>query len=606
MNRPWVLRVALSGFVLSAAPAAAQSAENVAVVINETSPASVQIGEYYIRKRGIPVSNVIRLRAPADDEVSRQIYAAAIEAPIVTALIRTGLHDRILYLVLTKGVPLRVAGTTGLEGLLASVDSELTLLYRKMTGAPVPVRGRVDNPYFLGDKDVREAQRFTHRAHDIFLVSRLDAFTVDEVLALIDRAQAPRTDGRVVLDQRATLGNALGDQWLGAAAARLREQGFADRVLLEDSRSPARDVKPVIGYYSFGSNDPSNRVRRFGMEFVAGGLGATFVSSDARTFQAPPDAWVPTDDWRNKAALFAGTPQTLIGDLIREGATGVAGHVAEPYLQSAVRPQILFPAYLGGFNLVEAFYLAVPHLSWQTVVVGDPLCAPFSKKVLTRSDIEDPFDTATGMPGFFGKRRLAIAQRSLPDVPSKILALQFLAESRLALGDRAGAQQALEQATDAMPALAGAQLQLGLLYEQTGDFTRAAERYRAVLKAQPNNVVALNNLAYGLAVRQKAPQEAKPMAEKALALAPNDPNMADTLAWIEHLLGNHAEAARLISRAVRAVPANAEIRLHAAFIYAAVGDLPAADVELKAALKIDPELSKRDDVGQLQSRIAKK
>ena len=29
--------------------------------------------------------------------------------------------------------------------------------------------------------------------------------------------------------------------------------------------------------------------------------------------------------------------------------------------------------------LAESFYLAMPYVSWQTVVIGDPLCAPFRK-----------------------------------------------------------------------------------------------------------------------------------------------------------------------------------------------------------------------------------
>src|SRR5439155_1520651 len=41
------------------------------------------------------------------------------------------------------------------------------------------------------------------------------------------------------------------------------------------------------------------------------------------------------------------------------------------------RPEILFPAYRAGFTLAESFYMALPHLSWQAVVVGDPLAAPF-------------------------------------------------------------------------------------------------------------------------------------------------------------------------------------------------------------------------------------
>jgi hypothetical protein len=37
-------------------------------------------------------------------------------------------------------------------------------------------------------------------------------------------------------------------------------------------------------------------------------------------------------------------------------------------------PQYLFPAYFSGRNLAESYYLSIPGLSWQNIVVGDPLC----------------------------------------------------------------------------------------------------------------------------------------------------------------------------------------------------------------------------------------
>ncbi len=72
--------------------------------------------------------------------------------------------------------------------------------------------------------------------------------------------------------------------------------------------------------------------------------------------------------------FFAGSPQSLTADYIHEGATGASGHVVEPYLHACPRPQILLPAYLGGRNLAESFYLSIPLLSWMNIVVGDPLC----------------------------------------------------------------------------------------------------------------------------------------------------------------------------------------------------------------------------------------
>ena len=102
--------------------------------------------------------------------------------------------------------------------------------------------------------------------------------------------------------------------------------------------------------------------------------------------------------WLDRATYYAGSPQSLTGDLIREGVTGVAGHVAEPFLDAAIRPDILFPAYVSGFNLAESFYLAMPYLSWQAVVIGDPLCAPFPRKPLQAADIDKGIDPATELP----------------------------------------------------------------------------------------------------------------------------------------------------------------------------------------------------------------
>jgi uncharacterized protein (TIGR03790 family) len=214
-------------------PALAQSAENVAVVINDNSPDSQRIGQAYAAARSIPDSNIFRIRTALTENVDRAIYAQTIEGPLAQAIARGRLQDRILYIVLTKGVPLRIDGTTGREATIASVDSELTLMYRRMMGQIIRSEAAVVNPYFLGDKDPSEAHPFSHRAFDIYLVSRLDGFTVDEVLALIDRGVSPRKTGRVVLDQRDALVDRTGDTWLELAAKNLAAQGMETDVVLE-------------------------------------------------------------------------------------------------------------------------------------------------------------------------------------------------------------------------------------------------------------------------------------------------------------------------------------------------------------------------------------
>ena len=616
MNSPtnaFVILRALAGAVtcltiwLAAAPVVhGQSAENVAVVINDNSGDSQRIAEHYARTRGLPQSNVLRIQTSSEDSIERDAYVRTIEQPLGLAIKRAGLQDRLLYLVLTKGVPLRIVGTTGVNGTLASVDSELTLLYRRLVGQPISLQGTIDNPYYLGVREIGEARPFSHREHDIYLVTRIDAFTVDQALAVIDRAQAPAmegraTEGRIVLDQRGAAGS--GDKWLEQAARRLADQGQQSRVVLETTVRPARDEKAVLGYYSSGASDPANRVRSVGMGFTPGSIAANLASFDARTFRQPPDDWRPTAS-PDKATWFEGSGDALIGDLIRNGVTGVSGQVAEAYVLGAVRPGILFPAYLAGFNLAEAFYLAVPTLSWQTVVVGDPLCAPFGRKPVAREQLEDVTDAATGLPGLFAKRRLAVFLAANRDVPEAAGPLFVRFQTLLDRDDRAGARRALEEAIRLAPRAVGLMVSLAQLEEQAGDDDAAIARYRRILEVQPANVVALNNLAFALAVRHNAPAEALSLARRAVALAPRSGTVLDTLGWVEHLLGNHDVAASLFGQAVRLEPGQAEIRLHAAIVYMASGKSDRAEMELKEALRLDPALEGRDEVRQLRERIA--
>jgi len=583
-------------------PVFAQSAENVAVVINDDSAASQTIGEHYVKQRHIPPANVVHINVAPDETIPRTVYQSAIEQPIAAAIARGNLQDRILYIVLTKGVPLRIDGGGGTEGTRASVDSELTLLYREMAGQPAATIGRVANPYFLGTADIKQAHHFSHREYDIYLVTRLDAFTVDEALTLIDAAIAPRTDGAFLLDERAALVNAQGDRWLDAAADRLRAVKPDAQVTLEKTVKAAAADAPLLGYASWGSTDPQLQRRSTGQRFVNGALAMTLAGADARTFQPPPPDWSPMKDPRNPVTWFAGSPQSLIGDLIRDGATGAAGSVAEPFVEGTPRPDIALPAYAAGFNLAEAFYLATPALSWQTVVIGDPLCGPFVSTTLPRGDLDPAIDRTTELPSLFGARRLALVKAELKD-DQQVAPILLRAESRLDRGDTAGARALLLEATQQAPKLTGPQLQLAMLDEAAGDHDAANKLYRSILDLQPDNAVALNNLAYSLAVYAKDATTAKPLAARAVSVSKRNPTVVDTLAWVEHLLGDDVQAAALLEEAMKGAPTNADIRLHAAVVAAARGKTAEARLRLDEALKRNPALARSSEVLALQSAI---
>ena len=583
----------------AAAQAAAQTADNVLLVINEKAPASTQIGDYYLKKRGLPQDHVVRIQTVVTDTVQREEYDRAIEAPIAAWLSRHSLQDKILYIVLTKGVPLRVNGTAGLDGTVASVDSELTLLYGKLVGRQYPIVGRIANPLYLDQKPVGDAKPFTRFASELYLVTRLDGFSVADVLKLIDRGSAPSQDGRIVLDQKgSTFDDAGGDRWLDEAATRLRASGAGDRVLLEMTTAAASTPDPVLGYYSWGSNDRTNQLRRFGLTFSPGAIGGMFVSTDGRTFQEPPADWKPSNP--NGGPQFAGSFQSLAGDLIRDGITGVSAHVAEPYLDATIRPQILFPAYLAGFNLAESFYLAMPFLSWQTVIVGDPLCAPFRKNVLRPDEIAKDLDPETELPALFAARRLEVLVRG--GLKPEALKLLLKKDAENGRENHSDDETLLMKATEIEPRLTVAQFALATLYESRNEFDKAVDRYRRILAVDPQNGLALNNLAYSLAERLHQPKDALPIAEKAFRVLPQ-PIVADTLAWVQHLLGDDRTAAPLLERAEAAMPTNVDILVHAGIVHAALHDLVRARKELDAALKADPKATDRDDVKALRDQL---
>ena len=582
--------------------ASAQDGSNVLVAVEATNPMSERIAAHYVRARRIPAENVVALRTGGTDEVTRAQYEEQIEAPIAAWIRRHAMHDQIFYIVLTKGVALRISGSSGRGGTAASVDSELTLLYRKLLGTRLPTVGPQPNPFHrsVGATTVRGP--FSHADQDVYLVSRLDGFTEADVIALIDNGSKATSAGDFVLDSKGQNSAETPELWLKATADALAAAGLEQRVVLESTAGSLPGRRNVLGYASWGSNDPAIRTRRLGLGFVPGALATMFVSAGARTFELPPDTWKPgaAQDLRSS---YRGSPQSLIADLVREGVTGVAGYVGEPFLDGTIRPDILFPAYVSGLNLIEAFYAAMPYLSWQTVIVGDPLCAPFRLKPLPPEQTAPDLDSETELPKYFSARRLAVLMAD--GATSEVGKLMLKAEALQSRGDKAGATRALEMATALESRLTAAHLMLAGLYEEAKDYDRAIERYRRVLAVVPKEPVSLNNLAYVLAVHKNAPAEALPIAQQAYAASGGEPSTADTLGWIQYLLGNYGEAEKLLVEGATRAPGNAEIHLHLAHCLAALERADAARVALAKSLQLDAALADREDVKKLRSQLGK-
>lgn len=358
-----MIRAAIAGLVLAVC-LLGQTADNVLLVINDASAVSRRIGEYYVRKRGIPLAQVCHLNLAASEEVERPVYEAGVETPIARFLQTHRLSERILYIATTLGVPLTIKGTTGIpDQTTASVDSELTLLYARMRGRKFPLPGLVPNPYF-GKRGVP----FRHPDFPIYLVTRLAGYDFEDVKGIIDRSVIAVNRGKFVIDLHSSEDDE-GNRWLRAAAKLLPP----DRVILDETNIVLYGQEDVIAYAAWGSNDKNRTRRTLDFSWLPGAISTEFVSTNGRTFQRPPESWTITT-WKDTAHFFAGSPQTLSADTIHEGATGCSGHTDEPYLTNCPRPDYVLPAYFQGSNLAESYYLGIRGLSWQNIVIGDPLC----------------------------------------------------------------------------------------------------------------------------------------------------------------------------------------------------------------------------------------
>jgi Tfp pilus assembly protein PilF len=120
-----------------------------------------------------------------------------------------------------------------------------------------------------------------------------------------------------------------------------------------------------------------------------------------------------------------------------------------------------------------------------------------------------------------------------------------------------------------------------MLMEQKSD-AQAIAQFQAVLKQDPNNVVALNNL--GWLLQTSDPKRALAMLTQAQKIAPNSADVTDTLGWVKLQQKDAAGALTLLNKAHASKPGDGEITYHLAVALDANGQRAAARQLLKTLL----------------------
>jgi uncharacterized protein (TIGR03790 family) len=372
---------------------ASANASRVLVIENSASPTSVEIATDYALKRG--VTNVLKIDCQdsslttANETIPYPAFQDKIEKPLKAFLAKKPGID---FIVLTKGIPIRITGAKiGVSGTQPSLDSVIAVLDYPDRKDVIPIV--LNDSGFTGkcwsNRYWNSKERFTHVKFGGYLVTRLDAYTIDEAKLLSTyslQSEKEKPTGKFLID--VAEGHGIGDLKLVPMSAivdgkldthMINEMAYnewdADLVVagqkLEAKKIPVTVDRTdlfigrksgLAGYASWGSNDPKfDSAGYLLLRFDPGAIAETAVSTSARTF-------LPTQGG-----------QSLIADLIKGRITGVKGYCDEPLLQAVASPTILFDRYTSGWTLAESFYAASRFVGWEDIVIGDPLCSPYGR-----------------------------------------------------------------------------------------------------------------------------------------------------------------------------------------------------------------------------------
>jgi uncharacterized protein (TIGR03790 family) len=360
--------------------------EEILVVANLEMEESVDIAHYYMDRRLIPRSNFLSLSLTVNETMSRAEYDHALKKIVLDTLKKLRSKNRIEAIVLVYGVPLKVAPPRpdwdNLErirqlnrnkslqqkeksreidrlrntNMRAAVDSELALV----RAGDYELDGWIKNPYFVGF----EEDALSLKKDQVLLVCRLDGPDSATVYRIINDSldtEKKGLQGKGYFDARwpASEKNNLSgykryDQSIHQAAAAVKKRM---PVIIDEQEElfPEKSCPEAAlycGWYSLARYVDS-------FTWQKGAIGYHIASAECASLR------------NTKRPLWC-------LKMLENGVAATVGPVHEPYVQGFPLPELFFSRLVEGYmSLGESYLVSLPFLSWQTILIGDPLYQPF-------------------------------------------------------------------------------------------------------------------------------------------------------------------------------------------------------------------------------------
>ena len=179
----------------------------------------------------------------------------------------------------------------------------------------------------------------------------------------------------------------------------------------------------------------------------------------------------------------------------------------------------------------------------------------------------------------------------------------FMGETYRRKGDNNNAIAALQNARAAVPDSENVLLLLALTLDNAGHLAEARKVYEAIIRMNPNNGQALNNLAYLMVETGLDTDVALSYVQRAKQLMPDMPEVTDTLGWIYLKKAQYDYAVSAFQDLVAKSPGHSTFHYHLGMAYKMKGDKGKAISELHEALKYNPTAQEHQKINDLLSQL---
>jgi uncharacterized protein (TIGR03790 family) len=358
MSAPWRPLASILLFcAVAARVGAGGSGLNVAVVVNQNSTNSVQLGNYYCEQRQVPPQNVLRANwSGGNIQWLTSDFQSVIVNPMLAMLSARQLTSQIDYVLLSMDFPYRVTATNGVNSTTAAlfygfVPDGLAPGPGLPTSCSLPAAST--NLYAGSEYLFRSVGPGTSQTN--FLVAMLTCSNLAQAKQIVDHGVA--CDGAFPA-QTVYLAKST-DQ-----IRNLRYSAFDNAIFntrLRGNYSMVRtNADPSYSFgYVLGLQSGAGRSDLIGSTTFAPGA----LADDLTSFSG---------------FIFDDPGQIDILELLNLGAVGSYGTVVEPCNVVAKFPSPQNYFYQArGFTMAECYYLSVTN-PFQGLLVGEPLAAPFA------------------------------------------------------------------------------------------------------------------------------------------------------------------------------------------------------------------------------------